>query len=52
MKKSKLIIKSEVDINVQNEVEEKVSTEFKKIIDELSTYYKRNIKAEVKVEVE
>ena len=52
MKNNKLIVKSDVEFRVEEEVKDVIAVEVKKIVDEMSTKFMRNIKVEVKVDVE
>ena len=52
MKKDKLIIKSDVEFKVKEDIELALSNEIKKVIDEMSAKFSRNIKVEIKVDVE
>lgn len=52
MKKDKLIVKSDVEFRVEEEVKDAIALEVKKIVDNMSAKYMRNIKAEIKIDVE
>lgn len=50
--KNKTIIKSDVEFRVKEEVETEIAKEVKKIVDEMSTKFMRNIEVTIKVDVE
>lgn len=52
MKNNKLIIKSDVEFKAEEEVKDAIALEVKKIVDNVSKKYMRNIKIEVKIDVE
>lgn len=52
VKNNKMIVKSDVEFRVEEEVKDVIAVEVKKIVDEMSAKFMRNIKVEVKVDVE
>lgn len=52
MKNNKLIVKSDVEFKVEEEVKDAIALEVKKIVDTMSEKFMRNIKVEIKVDVE
>lgn len=52
MKNNKTIIKSDVEFKVKEEVEEVLTTEIKKVVDEMSAKYMRNVKVTISVDIE
>lgn len=52
MRKEKLVIKSEVEFRVEEEVKDVVAVKVKEIVEEMSAKYMRNIKVTVNVDVE
>lgn len=52
MKKNKLIISSDVEIKVDEEIQSTLSQELKKIVDEISAKYKRNLTVKVSVKID
>lgn len=52
MKNNKTIIKSDVEFKVKEEVEEVLTTEIKKVVDEMSAKYMRNVKVTISTDIE
>lgn len=52
MKNNKLVVKSDVEFRVEEEVKEVLTTEVKKVVDNMSAKYMRNIKVTISVDVE
>lgn len=52
MKNNKLVVKSDVEFRVEEEVKEVLTTEVKKVVDSMSAKYMRNIKVTISVDVE
>ena len=52
MKNNKLVIKSDVEFRVEEEVKNVLTDEIKKVVDNMSTKYMRNIKVTISVDVE
>lgn len=52
MKKNKIIVRSDFDYAVIDAVETEIETEVKKVVDNMSAKYMRNIQVTVKVEVD
>lgn len=52
MKNNKLVIKSDVEFRVEEEVKEILTAEIKKVVDNISAKYMRNVKITVSVDVE
>lgn len=50
--KNKMIIKSDVEFRVKDEVETEIVKEVKKIVDAMSVKFMRNIEVSIKVDVE
>lgn len=51
-KNNKLIIKSDIEFKIEEEVKDIMVVEIKKIVDEMSAKFMRNIKVEFTVDVE
>lgn len=52
MKNNKLVIKSDVEFRVEEDVKEVLTTEIQKVVDEMSAKYMRNVKVTISVDVE
>lgn len=52
MRNNKLVVKSDVEFKVEEEVKDAIVLEVKKIVDAMSEKYMRNLKVEIKVDVE
>lgn len=52
MRTNKLVVKSDVEFKVEEEVKDVIALEVKKIVDTMSEKFMRNIKVEIKVDVE
>lgn len=52
MKNNKLVVKSDVEFRVEEEVKEVLTAEVKKVVDNMSAKYMRNIKVTISVDVE
>lgn len=52
MKNNKLVVKSDVEFRVEEEVKEVLTAEVKKVVDDMSAKYMRNIKVTISVDVE
>lgn len=50
--KNKTVIKSDLEFRVKEEVETEIAKEVKKIVDEMSAKFMRNIEVTIKVDVE
>lgn len=52
MKNNKLVVSSNVEFRVEEEVKEVLTAEVKKVVDDMSAKYMRNIKVTISVDVE
>ncbi|MGL5713012.1 MAG: hypothetical protein ACRCX2_08340 [Paraclostridium sp.] len=50
--RDKIVVKSDFDYAVRDAVETEITTEVKKVVDEMSVKYMRNIQVTVRVDVD